>query len=454
MSILGNKDSNKLETVRHLEAQDQVFWAVLKRPMEDIAQRTNDLDRIFTPARGTRVRQTTTPSSSIEVEIGYYINTDGVTISQSNSGSVQTIAIPAASAGQIRIDLIYFNLSTGLAVRTAGAEIAAGGGFGSAVAPNLPAGLTGAVPLAFLNVDETPTSFAEVITTNVAGRIVDARTIIGGSKPLFSAVAPLSDTTGGSVGSSPAVPRSDHRHALNVDAVNPANLGPSVSASPGSAAIYARRDHTHAVNTETVAGNLQKDGTAAVGISGNVVRADHVHPSNVDGVLPVALPASGAGSAGSSLVYARRDHVHPTSLNVSGSAPAVVDPDDGAGTAGVASTYARSDHRHEVEGVLQASQNGGLVGIMMWGEVRGSDGAIQKAGSGGWSSVQNSTGNYTITFSPALPSAPIFVGTAFGTPTNRYVIAVLTIVGSVVTVTVQNSGGVVNADFGFIAISV
>ncbi len=51
------------------------------------------------------------------------------------------------------------------------------------------------------------------------------------------------------------------------------------------------------------------DGSAIAGTSAAASRSDHVHPANVDNVVPAALGVT--PHAGVSTVYARRDHVHP-----------------------------------------------------------------------------------------------------------------------------------------------
>ncbi len=51
------------------------------------------------------------------------------------------------------------------------------------------------------------------------------------------------------------------------------------------------------------------DGAGIVGTSPSAARADHVHPANVDNVVPAELGVT--PHAGVSTVYARRDHVHP-----------------------------------------------------------------------------------------------------------------------------------------------
>jgi hypothetical protein len=298
-----------MEVVRMLQESDPNFYRMLNRPHEDVEQRTKDLDRIFTPARGLRVRQVIPASSDVEVEIGIYIDPNGTTIRRSNTGSIQTIAVPASSAGQIRADLIYFNLTTGLAVRLAGSEVPSGGGFSTALWPDLPSGLAGSIPLAILYVDESLTFYDETIVTDVAGRIIDIRPAIGANRSLFSTGTPPSDVAGGAPGTSPTMSRGDHRHERNVDVTVPETLDGVKAAAAGIAATYAIRDHIHPISVESNAANIQPDGVASVGSGANLVKANHVHPRNTDATLPANVSTVAAVS-GAAATYAKRDHVH------------------------------------------------------------------------------------------------------------------------------------------------
>ena len=230
MPPLGIKDPSRMETTRFHTATDPLFWSIDNRPLGDIEQRTKDLDRIFTPARGFRPRQTIASSGNIQVEAGVYVS-GGTTI---NQVALSTTAIPAAGAGNIRIDLLWFNLTTGAIVRTAGAEILLGGGFAACVKPSLPAS-AGGVPIAYVYVDAGPTAFDESIAVNTAGCIVDIRPGIGFHPGYLFEITNaniLSDVVSGSAGSSAKIVRADHRHNLNVDATNPAQLSASAAATP------------------------------------------------------------------------------------------------------------------------------------------------------------------------------------------------------------------------------
>lgn len=311
MTVLNSKDStSRLENIRFLEETDPAYYVNLNRPHEDIEQRTKDLDRVFTPARGIRVRQTITASASVEIEVGIYVGTDGVNVSRSNAGAVQTIAIPAASAGQRRADLIYFNLAAGVAVRIAGTEVHTSTAFSPSLWPSLPSGLQGSIPLGILYVSDVPAVFNETISTDIAGRIIDVRPAPGANKTIFSSAIPLTDVTSGSVGTSPLTSRADHRHSLNVDATVPETLDGVKTASPGDSATYARRNHVHALSMEAVIGNILTDiSGGSLGSGGKLSHSNHRHPLNVDATNPADISQT-AASPGDSATYARRNHVH------------------------------------------------------------------------------------------------------------------------------------------------
>lgn len=312
MSILNNKDSDRLETLRPYEASDPLYFSVLNRPLEDLNQRDDDNNNHFFPARGFRCRQVTIPVGSVEVESGIYWTSDTSTATT----AVQTLVIPAATVGNIRIDFIYLNLATGVASRATGAEILAGGGFGAAVPAAIPAN-DGIIPLAYLYVDDGPTAFDELIPINTAGHIRDTRPALGTQLRLFENDASKFAPDGtAALGVRTRVPRSDHVHPSNVNNTNPATLGPSIAAAPGVSLVYPRLDHVHPVNTETDANAFMKDlPGGAPGTSVNFPRSDHQHALNVDAVVPATISRYTA-STGAAAAYARRDHIHnlPTSL--------------------------------------------------------------------------------------------------------------------------------------------
>jgi hypothetical protein len=309
MAVLNIKDAQRLEVIRKYSASDPLFWSVDNRPIDDGEQRDKDLDRIFTPARGFRVRQTVPPSANVQIEPGVYVSS-GVTVNQ--VALVTPYAIPAAGAADYRIDLIWFDMTTGLQ-RTAGSPQPVT--FGAK--PSMPVN-NGGFPLAYVYVFGVATLFDETIAVGTAGAIEDCRLAPGAHGFIFESVAAniKIDAVGGGIGTSSKIVRADHQHNLNIDAVNPADLGPSVVATPGIANIYPRRDHAHAILTEAVAANLKIDsGTGVLGVLGTIVRADHQHPLNVDATVPVidyAQPSltAIASTAGTASAYARRDHVH------------------------------------------------------------------------------------------------------------------------------------------------
>ncbi len=311
--ILNVKDSQRLEVLRQYVEADPAFFDTLNRPHVDMEQRTKDLDRIFTPARGFRVRQEIPVSDSVEVEIGIIVSSDGTTINQT---TLQTIGpVTPTAGGQIRADLIYFNLDTEVAVRLAGVPVASGSGFSPALWPDLPA-IAGAIPLGILYVGENigvTVDFDETLTGAVEGEIIDIRPAIGTSRPIFEDVAAniLTDVASGAAGSSGKVARADHRHPLTVDAFDPAVLAAGATPTPGGIDAYARRDHRHDILVELAAGALRQDGTASAGSAGQFVRSDHIHPLNVAlAGLPAPLSALLAATLGSAVDYSRTDHRH------------------------------------------------------------------------------------------------------------------------------------------------
>lgn len=312
MAVPSAKDSTGLETIRFHTEEQIVFAETDNMPLEDLAQRDADLERIFRPARGLRVEQTGTASDSVVVEPGRYLS--GLTLVAFAGTTVGPITTP--SAATIRIDLVWFNLESGAVVVTAGTPGAIGGGFASLTRPDLPAN-TGAIPLAFLYVGESGAAtiaFSRATALNVAGHIEDVRQAMGlapTANRWEETVGNLAtDVSGGSLGTRPRHARSDHRHPLNVDATVPTSLTAGATAAVGTAGTYARRDHAHGVPVATLATVLVADSAGgAVGASGLLVRADHSHPLNLG--IGVGQPSTElVGTAGVSDRYARADHVH------------------------------------------------------------------------------------------------------------------------------------------------
>lgn len=397
MAVLGNKDSTtRLEDVRSYAKGDKNYFSILNRPLEDLAQRDLDIRLIHTPARGIRVRATNTASAQVVVDPGNYLFAGAV---QQYAGATLS-AVTAASAGNKRIDLIYFRIDTGTAVRTPSAESAT---YGGVTKPILPAGLD-TIPLAYIYVGETGPVFQDGLAVNTDGAIEDIRPAPGASQGRqLETVGSnfLADVSGGAAGSSELIARADHRHRLNVDATVPQALTPGNVGAAGVAGTYALIDHVHLIPTETNPAAFLSDlSGGSAGAGATFARADHRHTVNVGTTIPGA--DTGSGSAGASTVYARDDHFHP--LNVTGSDPATLDPSVAA-TPGVSTFYSRHDHVHDMTGVVE--------GKMVFGRVA-SGGSIQVVGSGGWSSVRNSVGNYTVTLTPALSSSPTVVGSCIG----------------------------------------
>lgn len=315
MTILNDKDATtRLENTREFRESDPVFFSVLNRPVEDLEQRSLDLNHILDPARGMRVRQEIPASTDIEVEAGRVVRNG---LLESYAGA--TINVPLAGAGKIRIDLIWFNLNTLTAARVAGTEVNIAVTYAvlrlSASCPNLPVGTDSGIPLAYVYTDETVTTvYDETTAINTAGHIEDVRPGIGMNQRVFESVAAnlLPDTPGGNVGVSEKVVRANHRHPHNTDANVPVDIAPNNVALTGfaSANTYAYRAHTHAVTMETLnAGFLTDLSGGSAGVANKMCRSDHRHENNTDGVDPPDVSRTTAG-AGASTKYSRRDHVH------------------------------------------------------------------------------------------------------------------------------------------------
>lgn len=87
--------------------------------------------------------------------------------------------------------------------------------------------------------------------------LTSAINYVDGRIPSAASQAPLTDTTGGAVGTGTNFARNDHRHPLNVPTSGtPADLG---TASQGSAATYSRSDHVHKMPSAADVGALTPD---------------------------------------------------------------------------------------------------------------------------------------------------------------------------------------------------
>jgi len=299
--VLGVKGSEGLEVIRKYVEQDFVFAAIDNRPLDDLEQRDLDLDRIHKPSRGMHVDQTSTPSDQVVVDAGTWC-VDGTTVNQYAGATLAAITPPAA--GRIRIDIVWFNAATAAVTVTAGtgaSEGAVGGGFAALTRPDVPAN-SGAVPLAYLYVGEATgvtIPFDRTIAINTSGHIEDIRLMPGIASPLGL--------------------------------------------------------------LETVVGNFQADGAAALGTQDRLCRSDHVHPANVAGALPATLSVGAAGTAGASNIYARADHNHPVPAATSGG---TFQSDVVGGAAGSSALFARADHRHvaNIDATAAADVRDGFTG--------------------------------------------------------------------------------------------
>ena len=331
MSVINDKDATtRLENIRILRETDPCFYSVFNRPLEDLEQRTDDINHNMFPGRGLRVKATATPSLTVEVEAGYYM-TDDTTVVEFPVGAISSsVTVALSSPGTIRIDLVYFDIATGTVATTTGTEAAKATGFSVLFANTTPLRAilpvnNGYIPLAYLYVDDTPTmALSNIIPINYAGHIRDARLAPGAEMRPFTATSGTlqADATGGSPGASPYSVRADHRHPLNVTSTAPKQLTPSSANSIGAStepaySKYSRADHGHSVTVQDVGDYATDVSGGDAGSLPKFARADHGHKENGSvGVTPENLGPALAASAGSSLYYAREDHRHKIIGNV------------------------------------------------------------------------------------------------------------------------------------------
>jgi hypothetical protein len=325
MSILGHKDADLLELVRAYAEEDHGFFSVLYRPLEDLNQRTVDLNTIMYPALGLRVRQEVAASKTVVICGGSLADDATYPVEFPEIAVADTLTIPDCAAGQVRVDLIYLDLLTRTIQRAIGAEVPP-----DAVPPSAHTYVTawpgrgtvldlttsGILPLAYVFVDDVlATVYDETTAAYTPGAILDVRSPPGTGRLRFgTTVGQLySSTPGGNLGLLPAVPRADHVHPARADATVPqAETADSVGSYGNPANPYARADHTHnMVAGIKAAGPYTADITIpTVGADNTIMRADHRHSLNVSANLPQPAQPGVPGSVGVSPYYSRSDHRH------------------------------------------------------------------------------------------------------------------------------------------------
>jgi len=319
MSVLNSKDGNGMENVRLFTGSDEVFYSTMNRPLEDLEQRTDDLNKILAPDRGLHVHQTYPPSKYITIEPGVYMSGNTLPTVFPDVGFTTDLLIPDAGAGNFRIDLIVLNLLTGEPSRLTGSAEANWVNAWTNRATLDSVSGNNFIPLAYLYVGQIAADvYSDIIVVDNPGHIRDARLSHGAARHLYEDTFGnlLGDTLPASVGTSTREARADHQHPVNVGATLPSAINLNSVASVGAALLYSRKDHIHGLTTEAVAANLQEDGPSGageVGVAGtsvNFVRADHQHPLNVTATLPLTADLTQASAIGVATTYSRRDHVH------------------------------------------------------------------------------------------------------------------------------------------------
>ena len=324
MSIVGNKDARRMEVVRYLEEGEDMYYSVLNRPVEDVEQRTKDLNKQLRPARAFEVHQTFPASTNVQVAAGWYMQEENTKPRYwPETGDTDIIAIPAAGAATYRCDLISIHPATGVLYRSQGSvEVNWANAWTNRA--RLPKTTTGRIPLAYVYVDDTGGVIRDTTAINNNGHIRDVRSSFAAGRRVFEDDSSyfLSDVVSGNHGTSFKIARGDHKHPVNAGSAVPQNLSPDNVAADGTTEVYSRNDHVHSVTLETGAANLKEDvNGASVGVANKFVRSDHQHPLNVP-IFGVPTPVNGGV----------------------------------LGDQGVSNQYARLDHRHHVEGVSMASE--------------------------------------------------------------------------------------------------
>ncbi len=317
MSILNVKDSQGMEVIRFLAKTDKGYYSVMNRPLEDLEQRTDDLHRMMSPGRGFRVVETVIPQAAVQVLEGYYIKDDDKTPARfpdPTDARPNSVAIPVASAGNFRVDLIVLDPYAALnpVIRVAGVE---GANFAAAFTTRARIPANGSsYPLAYVYVDDdVTTTYQDSIAVDVAGHIRDARLSYGAGGRMWEDDTSkiLSDSSTFTAGTSTLAARANHRHPTNVDATLPTTIEPDGVQSTGLATTYAKADHKHGVLLETVAANVKSDIVGgSLGVANLLLPADHQHNLNVANTIPQPSTTGTASLAGVSNVYSRLDHVH------------------------------------------------------------------------------------------------------------------------------------------------
>jgi hypothetical protein len=325
MSTLGHKDSDLLELVRTYAEEDQGFFSVLYRPLEDLTQRTVDINTIMYPALGLRVRQETVASKTVVVCTGSLIDDATSPVEFPELAVTDTLTIPDCAAGNVRVDLIYLDLLTRTVSRAAGTEVPPDASppdphvYVTAWASRgtvLDVATSGILPLAYVFVDDVlATVYDEVTLAYTPGAILDVRSPPGTGRYRFGTLVGQLYTSvpGGDLGLLPAVPRADHAHPSRVDATVPqAETANSAAAYGNPADLYARADHAHNMLAGVKAAGPYTTDTAipTVGSENKIVRADHQHALNVSATLPNPVETGVLGSVGVSPYYSRSDHGH------------------------------------------------------------------------------------------------------------------------------------------------
>jgi hypothetical protein len=319
MATLHDKNSARLEVVRYLRDDiDPWFAPVLNRPIEDLSQRTVDLNLIHHPARWFYAHG---PSVlSVIVDPGW-LSLDYRQSPIYYPGD--TVAILLSTPGNIRIDLVYLDMLTQGVGVSQGVEVLDTTAFPTLFADKSKLGVLPlssiVLPICYVYVDSSATrTYTHTLPNTSAGYIRDARLAPGSGSLRFeddvSALMP--DTAGGSTGAAPHLVRIGHRHPTLYSTANPATLIVDGSSGQGSSDFYALVGHVHPLEMLTNPLLLGYGaGSAYVGDPNDYtfVRGDHAHGTIHGATTPEGVGygiAATPGSAVEPILLSHEDHVH------------------------------------------------------------------------------------------------------------------------------------------------
>jgi hypothetical protein len=161
----------------------------------------------------------------------------------------------------------------------------------------------------------------------------------------------------------------------------PTSAGITGSGSNGQLAQFTSASNISGVventafnqNFETVAGNILINGVANAGISSNIPRADHVHPTDTSRQAVITNPITGTGVSGQVAQFNTTSGItsvaEKTAFNQDFETSTSNIKMDGSVSVGVLSTIARADHIHASDTTKQNTITNPITGLGTTGQL-------------------------------------------------------------------------------------